>query len=114
MVKIIIGCKGKKISVKARKLNLLGMTRGLMFRSKETENLLFNNFSGAIHSFFVFFPFLGVWLNKNNKVVHTEIVKPFTFCAKPKKQFAKLIEIPLNKRNLSIIKILVGKRNIYI
>ena len=109
---MIIKFNGKKVSVKARKLNLLEMARGLMFRKKETKNLLFDNFSGAIHSYFVFFDFLAVWMNKNNKVIHAEIIKPFNFHVKPKEKFSKLLEIPVNRKNFQLIKNIVGKRNI--
>ena len=72
-----------------------------------TKNLLFK-FSGetrtAIHSYFVFFDFLAVWLNRKNKIIESEIVKPFTLTARPKKKFYSLIEIPINKKNRKLIK----------
>ncbi len=112
MADMIIKYKGKKISVKARKLNLWGMTRGLMFRTPNCGNLFFDNFSGAIHSWFVFFDFLGVWMDYDNKAVYSKIIRPFSFYIKPKKKFAKLVEIPVNKQNGGLINFFVGKRNI--
>jgi len=50
-----------------------------------------------IHSFFVFFFFLAVWLNESNKVVDVKLVKSFRFFVLPKGNFCKLIEIPVNE-----------------
>jgi len=103
----------KKIEITVRKVNFFGKVFGLMFKSVETENLLFeNSFDSrmAIHSWFVFFDFLAVWLDSRNRVVEVKKVKPFTFLVKPEKNFRKLIEIPLNNRNRRIIDFLVGKK----
>jgi len=86
---------------KAKRARGLGMILGLMFRTRKTSPLIFE-FSKdtrmAIHSFFVFFPFHAVWLDKNNKIIEQRKVKPFTFCVKPRKAFRKLIEIPSMKK----------------
>ncbi len=91
----IIKYKNKK--VKAKVCNWFQKISGLMFKSRKTEPLLFE-FSKparrAIHSYFVFFPFIAVWYNKN-KIVEVKKVKPFTLHVKPKKPFTKLLEIPL-------------------
>ncbi|MDP1695660.1 MAG: hypothetical protein Q8L29_01965 [archaeon] len=100
-MKVFLG--GKNIDIPVRKVSFLGMTRGLMFRFRDTRNLFFDNFNGAIHSWFVFFPFLAIWLDKNNKVVEYEIIKSWRSYIKPKKKFAKLVEIPLNSKNKKII-----------
>ena len=83
--------------IKARKV--LGIERvfGLMFRTRKTKPLLFEfekDVMLGIHSFFIFFPFTAVWLDKNNKIIEQRVIKPFTFTVKPKKPFRKLIEIP--------------------
>jgi len=103
-VKIKIGLSGKKFNIEARELPLLEQARGLMFKSRESDNLLFNRGGRwGIHSFFVFFPFLAVWLDEKNRVVDYKIVKPFTFSVQPKNKFAKLVEIPINNKNKSLI-----------
>ena len=82
---------------KAKKVKGLGMISGLMFRTRKTSPLVFEfkkDTRMAIHSFFVFFPFKAIWLNSENKIIAQKIVKPFTFCVRPRKQFRKLIEIP--------------------
>lgn len=99
--KVII--KGKKVNAKVCK-NIQKIS-GLMFKRKETEPLLFE-FSKptrrAIHSYFVFFPFIAVWYNKD-KIVEVKKVKPFTFHVRPKKAFTKLLEIPINKKYSKIL-----------
>lgn len=96
----------KKIDIPVRKVSSFGKFSGFMFKTKDTENLLFE-FSKKtgmrIHSFFVFFPFLAVWLDEKDRVIDSKIVKPFTLSVKPKKQFKKLIEISLNSKNKKII-----------
>ena len=103
----------KKINITVKKLNFLGRFSGLMFKSEKIRNLLFDFYyprKWAIHSYFVFFDFLAVWLDEKNRVMETRIVKPWTFSVKPEKKFKKLIEIPCNSRNTKIIGFLVGKK----
>jgi uncharacterized membrane protein (UPF0127 family) len=106
-VKISIG--GELVSV--RKVGVFNF--GLMFRGSRTDNLLFE-FSKkgfrAITSFFVFFPFLAVWLDDKNNVVDWRVVKPFRFSINSKKKFRKLVEIPINDKNSKIIQFFVGKK----
>lgn len=75
---------------------------GLMFKKKETAKILLFDFKKptriGIHSFFVFFDFVAVWLDEENKVIEIKKVKPWVPLLKPKKPFVKLIEIPLNKK----------------
>ncbi len=99
---MIIKLGGRKIKITFRKVSFLEGIRGLMFRNKETENLLFE-YTGGIHSFFVFFPFLIAWLDSKNKVVDFKIVKPFQFHVKTGKKFGSFLEIPLNLQNKKII-----------
>ena len=83
---------------KAKRARGFGMISGLMFRTRKTSPLLFEfkkYVRMAIHSFFVFFPFKAIWLDENNKIIAQKIVKPFTFCVRPRRPFRKLIEIPL-------------------
>jgi len=106
-----ISYEGKKIKISVKKIFSFGKIIGLMFKNKTTENLLFDfkkKTKMRIHSYFVFFNFLAVWLDKKNKVLEWRIVKPFTFSIKPKNYFVKLIEIPINKKNEEIVKFFVG------
>ena len=105
--------KGEKIEIGMKKVSFFGRFRGLMFRPKNTENLLFEfskpEFS-AIHSLFVFFPFLAIWMNEKNNVLDYEIVRPFTLSVKPKNSAKRLAEIPFNQKNKKILKLFVDKR----
>ncbi len=80
--------------------------RGLMFRKrKNSKAILFNTKKPiAIHSYFVFFPFIAIWLNQKNKIVKIKKVHPFTSYIKPKKHFSKILEIPINNKYKKIIK----------
>lgn len=105
---------GNSINIPVRELKTLGAkTLGLMFRNKDYDNLYFDfgyKSRHAIHSFFVFFDFLAIWLNEKNNVVSWEIVRPFNALVQPKKPCRKLIEVPLNKKNKRILAFFVEKR----
>lgn len=105
----------KSIEIPVRKLGYFGKGTGLMFRNKETRNLLFDfNTDGkrAIHSYFVFFNFLAIWFDERNNLVEFKIVKPFTLSIVPSKNYRKLVEVPVNSKNRKIIDFFVGKGNI--
>ncbi|MEK6898132.1 MAG: hypothetical protein AABX28_02115 [Nanoarchaeota archaeon] len=111
-MEIEVSRKNKKIRIPAKRVSLFGKFSGLMFRTKNTANLLFefNKRTGtAIHSFFVFFPFLAVWLDDKNKILEFKIVKPFTAFIKPAKLFNKLLEMPFNEKNMEKINFFVVK-----
>ena len=105
--KITIGYNKKRIKIPIRECNLFGKSIGLMFSQRETaENLLFSfkkKQNIAIHSFFVFYNFLAVWLDRKNNVVDIKIVKPFSPCVSPSRNTFKLVEIPINRNNRNII-----------
>lgn len=103
MVRMKVFYKGKSIVVDVKKVGFWGIARGLMFRTRRADNLLFDNFNGAIHSWFVFFPFLAIWLDGKNNAVDLKIVKPFETYIKSEIKFSKLVEMPLNSRNRKII-----------
>lgn len=105
-MKFSIFKNNQHISLDVVKIGFLRKGFGLMFRTKNTKNLLFDfrkDGKVGIHSWFVFFPFLIVWLNKENKVVGTEIVKPFRNFVSSKKIFRKFIEVPINSKNQEIM-----------
>ncbi|MDD5588785.1 MAG: DUF192 domain-containing protein [Candidatus Nanoarchaeia archaeon] len=105
--KLIIGEGGKKIKISAEDCNNFEKFTGLMFSRREKAKILLFNFKRkqeiAIHSFFVFYKFLAVWLDDKNNVIDTKIVKPFTFCVFPSRPAFKLVEIPINQNNRNII-----------
>ena len=105
--KISIPYKNKKINIDAEDCNLFRKFSGLMFSRRENAEILLFDFEEkqkiSIHSFFVFYPFIAVWLDKKNKIVDLKEVNPFAFCVSPKKSCFKLIEIPINKKNSKIV-----------
>lgn len=105
----------RKITLNGKKVSFFGKIFGLMFKTCDTENLIFDfnrKTRIRIHSFFVFFDFLAVWVDENNKVVDFRIVKPFTASIKSRKPYFRLIEIPINERNKKIIRFFVGEGKI--
>lgn len=111
MLKLSVAYRRNNFYIKAKEISGLGKYIGLMFKRSNTENLFFK-FSEyekpVIHSFFVFFPFLALWLDEKNKILKWSIVRPFKFYVSPKFKPAKLIELPLNKRNKKIVGYIVG------
>ncbi len=101
--------KRKKIYIDLKKTNFISKGIGLTFKSKNTSNLLFEfpkkvTWQGNLTSIFVFFPFIALWLDSKNKVIHKKIIKPFKFSISLNKPFNKIVEIPINVRNKKIIK----------
>lgn len=85
---------------------------GLMFRTRATFPLLFTFYRPckvALTSWFVFFPFVAVWLDSRRRVIESRIVFPFTLTIVPSRPAYYLVEIPLNRRNSKITRFLVGK-----
>jgi uncharacterized membrane protein (UPF0127 family) len=111
--KVGLRYKGRKIFVYAEKSS--GII-GLMFSRKEKARaLLFefgNNAKVSLHSLFVFFPFIAIWLDGKGRIAGMRIVKPFSFGIAPKKPFSKVVEIPINMKYMQIAKKLVGKGKI--
>ncbi|MBU0957798.1 MAG: DUF192 domain-containing protein [Nanoarchaeota archaeon] len=111
-MKLRISYKNKSIEIpKIKKVSELGKIKGLMFTTSLTTPLLFDfqtPTKTSIHSFFVFYSFLAIWLNEN-KIIDFKIVHPFKLAVSPKKPFTRLIEIPINNKNKKIIDFIVGK-----
>lgn len=104
--------KNKEFKIDVKKVGYIGKFTGLMLKSSGTDNLLFEfkkDVGLSIHSLFVFFSFLAVWVDENNKVVDFKLVKPFRFSVKSKKEFRRLIEIPVNRKNDKLISYFVGE-----
>jgi len=90
----------KRIKIRAKKAEGFLKARGLMLSSGR-NNLLFEfkrDVRTPMHSWFVFFPFVIIWLDKNNRLLEFRIAKPFESFIMPKKKFRKALEIPLNRK----------------
>lgn len=106
--KIYFKLKGKKIDVEECN-SAWSKFIGLMFCRRENAKILLFAFKKyvkiPIHSFFCD-EFVAVWLDGKNKIIEIRKITPWKFSIKPKKEFAKLIEIPINERNEKLIKFL--------
>ncbi len=109
--KIGLKFNGKKSEIKVYDCNSFERFSGLMFIRKEKARILLFDFNKKtrvpIHSFFVFFNFIAIWLDDKNKTVDLKIVKPFSLLIKPKKPFNKLIEIPINNKHKEIVELFI-------
>ena len=101
-MKITLTHNKKTITLKVKNCNLFQKITGLTFTKKENAKILLFDFKEptkiSIHSFFVFFNFLAIWLDENNKVVEIKKVTPWKLRIVPKKHFVKLIEIPITEK----------------
>ncbi len=112
MKKIKLNFNKKDFEMDLKVCDGFGRALGLMFSRKENAQALLFEFKRPvklkIHSLFVFFPFVALWLDEENKIIDKKIVKPFKFSVSSGKSFYKLVEIPFSKKYHSIINILVG------
>ena len=104
---ITIYLNGKALKInKIEKCSAIGKIFGLMFKSKNKANALLFEFNEKttmkIHSFFVFFPFIALWLDGKNQIIEKKIINPFGLSFSPKKPYKQLIEIPLNENYMSL------------
>ena len=115
-MKIKISDAGRTLDLNVKETGFFSRGTGLMFKTKNTESLLFNfskNSRAKFTGMFVFFPFLMLWLDEGNNVVEKKIVKAFEFSVRPKKSFRKVVEVPVNAKNRDIISFFVGRsRNV--
>jgi uncharacterized membrane protein (UPF0127 family) len=97
----------KRIILETEVMNGLGEVIGLMFSRRESaKNLLFefpNPVRLSIHSVFVFFPFIAIWLDTDGKIIEIKKVKPFSLRVCPQKKFSSFVEIPINRKNRKIV-----------
>lgn len=113
---LVILLKKKRIKIKnIKKVSMIEEGIGLMFHRKEKCPAMLFEFKHPnkmlIHSLFVFFPFIAIWLDNKNKVVDMKIVKPFRLSVSSRKPFYKLLEIPLNRNYKKEANILFKKSN---
>jgi uncharacterized membrane protein (UPF0127 family) len=74
--------------------------RGLTFRTRKNARALLFEFNRPtnlkIHSCFVFFNFIAIWIDNSGKIIEKKIVRPWRISISPGRKFSKLIEIPIN------------------
>jgi len=103
---------GKRVNLTLKVCNAFERFSGLMFTRRKNAKALLFDFKKpvriAIHSFFVFFPFLAIWVDADGKIIELKAVRKFRPYILPKKAFCKLIEIPVNEKYRKVTKLLVG------
>ncbi|MBI2448725.1 hypothetical protein HYV49_00330 [Candidatus Pacearchaeota archaeon] len=87
--------------------------KGLMF-SRNHSPLLIEIKDKPIHSMFVFYPFLALWLNDENTIVDYKMINPFTSSVIPQSSFSKIIEIPYKGEFKDIIDGIIGQKDLNI
>lgn len=117
-MRLNVSFNGKKISLEVKKTGFFRKGFGLMFRSRNTSNLLFEfrdfvTWKGNLTSYFVFFKFLTLWMDDKNNVVDFRIIEPFVFSVKQKNRFCKIVEIPFNGRNKKLISKFLSKKDFF-
>ena len=112
--KISFNYRGRNLKINAVVCSGVQEGIGLMFKSRENADALLFDFKKPVnflvHSMFVLFPFIAVWLDEKNKVIDVKKIKPFTLGVRPKKSFNKLIEVPINNKYKNYIKLLLSRR----
>lgn len=108
MKNIVLKYKNKKINLEVKNCKyFFQRIRGLMFCRREKAFALLFDFKKltriSIHSLFVFFPFIAVWIDDKNRVIEVRKVELWEFRVLPKKKFCKLVEIPFNKKYEEIL-----------
>ena len=100
--KIILSSGNRKVLLEAKVVRGLGRFLGLMFSRREKAKILLFKFRKpvkmAIHSFFVFYPFLAIWRDSDGKIMEIKKVMPFSGYVCPPKSFKSFVEIPLNRK----------------
>ncbi len=108
-MRVLLGKKSALVDV--THVSLLESIRGLMFTRSLHIPLFFPlRFPLSIHSLFVFYPFLAVWISEQRSVLRVDTVFPFTLHISPPDGAKGLLEIPIHVKNTKIGSFLVGKR----
>lgn len=110
--KVTFFYKNKEFSLDFFECNFLERASGLMFTRKSSAKPLLFDFkkpvNSSIHSFFVFFDFVAIWLDEKNQVVELKVVRPWKISVSPTEKFVKLLEIPINSSYKKFCESLVG------
>ncbi|MAG10874.1 hypothetical protein CMI44_00995 [Candidatus Pacearchaeota archaeon] len=110
-MKIGLKYKNKNLNLDVKRGNFFQKFWGLMFCRRENAKVLLFDFGKpvkiSIHSWFVFFPFVAIWLGEKNKILEIKKIKPFELMICPGGSFHKLVEIPCSRKYYNTVKFLV-------
>ena len=80
--KITLESGGRKIFLDGHVIRGVERYTGLMFTRKNEAEILIFKFRKptrlAIHSFFVFFPFMAIWLDEKGRIIEKKKIQPFS------------------------------------
>lgn len=106
--------KNRDLNLEVHVCSFFERFSGLMFTRREKARALLFDFGKLVdwgfHSLFVFFPFVAIWFDEKDRIIVIKVVRPFRFHFSPKRNFQKVIEIPINKKYKKIVESIVGKR----
>ncbi len=103
----------KHLQIEVKRVGFFTQFIGLMFSRRKTPIRFFSYSSDRkvpIHSWFVFYDFLIVWMDSENKIVSWKVVKPFTSLVLPTIDCRAFIEIPIDGKYRKELEFVVGKR----
>lgn len=103
----------KSLQIDVKRVGFFTQFIGLMFSRRKTPIRLFSYSSDRkvpIHSWFVFYEFLIVWIDSKNKIVSWKLVKPFTSLVLPTINCRAFLEIPIDDKYKKELDFVVGKR----
>lgn len=104
--------KDEKILLDLKVCNFFCRGIGLMFTRREKAKALLFDFKNpvlqAIHSLFVFFDFIAIWIDEEGKIVEVKMVTPWTFSILPSRKFKRLVEIPINEKYLAVSSLFIN------
>ena len=97
-MKVLIPCKRVNLGIPGKKSIFSNF--GLMFRKKPQHNILFEfreDVQHRITSYFVYEPFLAIFLDQDNVVIDCRVIHPWVLGYKPCVKYRKVLEVPLFK-----------------
>ena len=105
--RITLESGGRQVSLEGHVIRGVERYTGLMFTRKNEAEILIFKFRKptrlAIHSFFVFFPFMAIWLDEKGRITEKKKIQPFSPYIIPRKDFKTFIEIPLSRKYMKIV-----------
>src|SRR3989344_2133429 len=111
-ISIIVKKENKKINLEVYQCNYFERFLGLMFSRRQNAKALLFDFGKKvktpIHSFFVFYSFMAVWLDDKGKILEKRIVSPWKVSISPSVKYRKLVETPLNGKYDDVLTFLDG------
>ena len=102
-----ISFRGKNLDIPVLEVTGFGRVRGLMLRSLRSAGPLAFVFRRpvrmAIHSLFVRFWFVAIWLDERGEVMEWRVVRPWRLSVRPRRKYWTLVEVPLSKKYAFVV-----------